>query len=56
MRSFGFRRNRGIRISNMVVAILAIVAGVLILLNVLSLELIVGVFLILFGILTLTRR
>ncbi len=44
------------KISNTLLAILAIIAGVLILFNQLSVSLIVGIFLIAFGILTLIRR
>ncbi len=43
-------------ISSTVLAILAIIAGLLILFDRLSLSLVVGVFLIVFGILTLIRR
>lgn len=44
------------RISSTLLAVLAIIAGILILFDRLSLSLIVGVFLIAFGVLTLIRR
>ncbi len=43
-------------ISGTLAGILAIIAGILILFNLLSLNLIIGIFLIVFGILTLMRR
>ena len=44
------------KMSGTVIGIVAIIAGVLILFNWLSLSLIIGIFLIVFGILELTRR
>jgi uncharacterized membrane protein HdeD (DUF308 family) len=44
------------KIDNVVLGILAIIAGVLILFNLLSVSLVVGIYLIVFGILTLIRR
>ncbi len=44
------------KINNILLGVLAIVAGILILLHWLSLELIVGIYLIVFGILMLVRR
>ena len=44
------------KISGTVLGIIAIVAGLLILLDRLSLSLVVGIFLVVFGIITLVRR
>jgi len=44
------------KISSSLLGILAIIAGILILFNRLPLELIIGIFLIVFGILTLMKR
>lgn len=45
-----------ISVNSIVLGLLAIIAGILILINWLSLELIVGIYLIIFGVLTLLRR
>ncbi len=44
------------KISGTLLGILAIIAGILILINWLSLSLVVGIFLIVFGVLTLVRK
>lgn len=44
------------KISSTVIGVLAIIAGILILFKWLELTLIIGIFLIIFGILTLARR
>jgi hypothetical protein len=49
-------KGSGIHISGTVIGILAIIAGVLILFNWLSLSLIIGIFLIVYGILELVGR
>jgi len=50
-------RIRGLlKVDNVVLAILAIVAGVLILFNLLSVSLVIGIYLIVYGILILVRR
>lgn len=50
------RKGINIKISGTLLGILAIIAGLLILLKWVSVSLVVGIFLIVFGILTLVRR
>ena len=49
-------KGSGVHISGTIIGILAIIAGVLILFNWLSLSLIIGIFLIVYGILELAGR
>jgi uncharacterized membrane protein len=45
-----------VKVDNVVLAILAIIAGILILFNWLSVSLVIGIYLIVYGILMLIRR
>jgi uncharacterized membrane protein HdeD (DUF308 family) len=44
------------KIDNVLLGILAIIAGVLILFNLLSVSLVIGIYLIVFGVITLIRK
>ena len=50
------RKEWNVKIDNVLLGILAIIAGVLILFNLLSVSLVIGIYLIVFGIITLMRK